>query len=85
MKLYILIVALFSGCISIGKTNPTVDYVEVKNCLEQQISLYGDLCAESSVGYEEMQGSEGHYEGVKCAVQSALWCIEDAVNNTIKD
>ncbi|MGL4558968.1 MAG: hypothetical protein ACRCV5_15820 [Afipia sp.] len=47
-----------------------------KECLAMQVNYYGDLCAESSVGYEEMNGGDAFYHGVECAVQSAGWCAE---------
>lgn len=45
-----------------------------EKCVAQQITLYGDLCAESSSGYENMSGSDAHYEGVVCAVESVKTC-----------
>lgn len=49
----------------------------VEQCIQQQVELYSDLCAEESSGYEEMDGPDAHFAGVKCATQAALWCIED--------
>jgi len=46
------------------------------DCLDQQIELYGDICSESSTGYEDMNGSDAHFEGVKCAVESVKGCVE---------
>lgn len=48
---------------------------ETKECLTQQTDLYGDLCAESSSGYEEMTGSDAHFDGVECAVRSIEACM----------
>ena len=47
----------------------------LEDCREQivaQEKVYGDLCAEESTGYEDMPGSEAHYFGVKCAVDSIV-------------
>lgn len=51
----------------------------IKECAafaEDQVKNYGDLCAESSSGYESMKPREAHYEGVKCAVETILLCLE---------
>lgn len=48
---------------------------EVKECIEMQTDLYGDICAESSSGYEKMSGSDAHQEGVSCAVESIQICM----------
>lgn len=49
----------------------------VMKCIEDQIETYGDLCAESASGYEEMRGSEAHYDGVRCAVEGIKICLGD--------
>lgn len=48
-----------------------------KGCVAAQVETYGDLCAESSSGYETMSGPDAHFEGVKCAVESINICIEN--------
>lgn len=48
---------------------------ELKECIDDQVDLYGDLCAESSSGYEEMSGSDAHFTGVECAVDSIKSCL----------
>lgn len=48
----------------------------ISKCVSEQIDLYGDLCAESSTGYQDMDGSEAHYEGVLCGVESIQMCME---------
>lgn len=70
MKTALLIMVLTTGCTSFSKTT-------VQDCIDQQIALYGDLCAESSSGYEDMTGSDGHFDGVKCAVESISACVAD--------
>lgn len=65
-----LLLLLLAGCATSTKS-------ELVECLIQQEELYGDLCAESSSGYEDMTGNEAHYEGVKCAVESSIICLED--------
>ena len=49
--------------------------VEILDCVNDQLDLYGDLCAESSSGYEDMDGTDAHFEGVKCAVESISICM----------
>jgi len=64
----ILLTIMLSGC----SLNP-----KIAECIDQQVNLYGDLCAEESSGYEDMTPEAAHYQGVKCAVQSAKWCLQD--------
>lgn len=45
-------------------------------CVSAQVDLYGDLCAESSTGYEDMAGTEAHFEGARCAAESIQACVE---------
>lgn len=47
---------------------------EINKCIEQLTDLYGDLCAESSSGYERMSGRDAHYEGVVCAAEYMQIC-----------
>lgn len=69
-----------SGCMEIllyekyNAPNPTKK--EIIDYAQDHIDLYGDLCAESSTGYEDMTGQDAHYEGVKCAAESIKWFIE---------
>lgn len=49
---------------------------EINKCIADQVYLYGDLCAESSTGYEDMNGSDAHFEGVQCAAESIYYCVE---------
>lgn len=56
-------------------TNVIMTAEETEECLSQQTDLYGDLCAESSSGYEEMTGSDAHFDGVECAVRSIKACM----------
>lgn len=64
MKSLILVLAL-TGC-----TNPAI------KCADDMVDLYGDLGAESSTGYEEMSGSDAHYEGIKWASDFIKGCVE---------
>ena len=48
----------------------------IDTCIADQVDDYSDLCAESSSGYEDMNGSNAHFEGVQCAVDSARACLE---------
>lgn len=52
------------------------DHDAIASCLYEQVAIYGDLCAESSSGYEDMSGSEAHFEGVKCAAEASRICAE---------
>lgn len=45
---------------------------DIRNAAIDAVELYSDTCAESSSGYEDMSGSEAHYEGVKCASEMVL-------------
>lgn len=49
----------------------------VELCILEQVKNYGDLCAESSSGYEQMSGKSAHFDGVNCAVQSIQLCLEE--------
>lgn len=51
---------------------------KTRGCVRSQIELYGDLCAESSTGYEDMEPSDAHRAGVKCSSESALMCLEES-------
>jgi len=81
MKEHLIVVSIFI-CLVIIFTYPVLTYVERRShkefetCINDQVELYGDLCAESSSGYEDMTGHDAHYEGVKCAVESIKACIE---------
>ncbi len=44
------------------------------DCVGDQVKLFADLCAESSVGYEDMDGVDAFFEGVKCAVEGIQLC-----------
>lgn len=45
-------------------------------CADDMVNLYGDLGAESSSGYEEMAGSDAHFEGVKWASDYIKGCVQ---------
>lgn len=40
-------------------------------CVDSQVKLYGDLCGEM-----DTDGSDAHFNGVKCAVESIKSCVE---------
>ena len=65
-----LICFLLTGCVPTYRANLIID------CVNVQLKLYGDLCAESSTGYEKMNGADAHYEGVKCTVESINECVK---------
>ena len=67
----IAILILVAGCVSPHKET------ELRDCIDDQVRLYGDICAESSSGYEEMTGSEAHFAGVECAVETIRGCLAD--------
>lgn len=64
---------LLNGC---AHRPPAVTVADVKTCILDQARLYGDICAESSTGYEDMSGSDAHQAGVWCAVRSAVYCLD---------
>lgn len=45
-------------------------------CARDQTDTYGDICNESSTGFEDMDGGSAHFEGVKCASEAVQACIE---------
>lgn len=66
---YAVLILIFTcGCASIQENH-------INQCVLAQTDLYGDLCAESSTGYESMAGSDAHYEGVKCGAESVAYCL----------
>lgn len=74
MKNLCMIFLIFSCAHAVSKEKTASE--KFLECLDEQVDLYGDLCAESASGYEDMTGSEAHLEGVKCAVESMKICIE---------
>jgi len=70
--LRILVILLILFLVSCSHIPPSED--EWKVCVQDQLDLYGDLCAESSSGYEDMNGDDAHYEGVRCAVEGIFYC-----------
>ena len=36
---------------------------------------YGDICAESSSGYEDIDPSDAHYEGAMCMARRVQACL----------
>lgn len=72
------LMAVFSFLIlSSCATEPVVSRAQVSACVDPHVDLYGDLCAESSSGFEDMSPSDAHFEGVKCAIESIQMCLED--------
>lgn len=49
----------------------------VIECADQQVEVYGDLCAESSDGHENGTAIEAHFLGVQCASESIKSCVGD--------
>lgn len=64
MRWLILSIAL-AGC-----ANPAI------KCADDMVDLYGDLGAESISGYEEMSGSDAHFEGIKWASDFIKGCVQ---------
>jgi hypothetical protein len=46
-------------------------------CLDQQISLYGDLCGEATTYYDSQSAERNFHAGVECAIESAKICLEE--------
>lgn len=68
MKYLILALALTS-CTTVPKDN--VSWSVVNQCLDDQVELYHDLCAE-----EAENGDDAHEEGVRCAIEYTKHCID---------
>jgi hypothetical protein len=47
----------------------------VEMCLQDQVELFNDLCAEETSGYESMDSVDAYYEGVRCAVEYTKGCL----------
>jgi hypothetical protein len=72
----LFICALLMGCASQPRTHiKMVPAVNIRQCLDMQVRLYGDICAESSTGYEDAKPSDAHLFGVLCAVESIRMCL----------
>lgn len=68
---------VFRDEIIMGKRYHVADpesFETLQDCIDSQVELFHDLCAESSVGYEEMDGTDAFYEGVKCATNGIKLC-----------
>jgi hypothetical protein len=65
-------VFLLSGCAS-----PARGYLwaleDLSACAEDQVFLYGDLCAEARDDSET--SIDNHFQGVKCATESIKACM----------
>ena len=75
----VLITTVFLSAVGILSQQPSKGMIplrDAKACLTDQDYLYSDLCAEESSGYERMHPEDSHYWGVKCAVDSAIMCLE---------
>lgn len=68
MKTFLLLI--LSACASYP-----IDEEDVINCCNDEIEYYGDLGAESSTGYEDMDGIDAHFEGVKRAAVGIKDCL----------
>ena len=74
------LVLMLMGCATRQTPIPTDDWVQkafVESCIDETIELYGDLCAESSTGYETMDGTDAHEAGAFCAAESIRDCVGD--------
>ena len=71
MKMILLVTLLFTGCASFAAPEKMISQSKVLECIESQVDLYGDLCGEADI-----DGSDPHFNGVECAVQSIKWCLD---------
>lgn len=67
---YLVLLFFFASCSSFATKESTIEVSKVLECLDTQVEIYGDLCGE-----EDTDGEQAHYNGVKCAVQYAKWCM----------
>jgi hypothetical protein len=51
----------------------------IEQCLKDQEEYYMDTCMESSSGYEDMTGSDAHFDGVLCGAQGVAGCVEGSL------
>lgn len=65
-----ILLLMLAGCSTTGRME------EIRECISDQTELYGDICAESSSGYEDMTPIDAHYDGVECATETALMCLD---------
>lgn len=53
-----------------------VDKEELQDCLQQQVSLYGDLCAEAAGTHpKEESADDAFFYGMMCGLQGVAICI----------
>lgn len=79
--LFFVALILVSGCATVKKDKRTpppefIHYEDVIGCVSDQALLYGDICAEETSGYEDKTGTEAHYLGVRCAVETIAMCLD---------
>lgn len=78
IRAIILVALVVSGCVS----NSRMERIlwekddQVVACAMDQWKDYGDLCAESSSGYEQMDGTDAHYQGTMCGAMGVMYCLE---------
>lgn len=73
MRLMVIGVILFSISCTSPKQGYTWALQDLKDCADDQIFLYGDLCAEArDISTDPI---EQHYNGVKCGVEGIKWCM----------
>lgn len=76
---FIPILLLLAGCSGLT-TRSELAQKKLEQCIEDQRELYDDLCAEIASGYENMTPIDSHRDGVSCATDSALQCVDDFFN-----
>jgi len=75
-----LIVSIFVmvGCVSTPPAaDPTkVDRAQLERCLQDQVDLYGDLCAEAQGVALQYKEEEAFFYGMLCGLQAVAICMD---------
>lgn len=70
----LIVFSIGTACTSIPvSASQTLNRDEVVKCIEDQIRLYSDLCAEERD--DQASNSEVHFDGVNCAADSIKICL----------
>lgn len=76
----LLLVAIFVlvGCVSTPPpADPTkVDRAQLERCLQDQVDLYGDLCAEAQGVALNYRDEEAFFYGMLCGIQGVAICMD---------
>ena len=67
---------LLVGCASVPPVaDPTKrDVVDIEECMQRQVDLYGDLCAEAQGVALNYRDEESFFYGMMCGLQAVARC-----------